>query len=146
SAEAFRGPPGSNVSDAVFAVLRNVHGNASSFVTFENVPRPLADGSIIGGSRTLDFPNIAIGDLTGDGYPEVFIQGRHKSGRGDGLDVMDSRLFYNSSGTSFEELAVPLPDVGEGGQAIADFNNDGRLDLVYTGATYPYAYPNDPNT
>jgi hypothetical protein len=35
-------------------------------------------------------------------------------------------------------MDLGLPIVGEGGQAMADFNNDGKIDLLFTGATIPW--------
>jgi hypothetical protein len=136
SSDGFAGPVGLNGSHYDFVVLRNVDGTGANFVTFENAGTQYPNGTTNGGTGSLDFPNIAVGDLTGDGLPEVFIQGHHRNYAGDvGSYVFDSMLFLNNGGTSFTEQALSLPDVSEGGQTMADFNNDGKVDLVFTGGS-----------
>jgi hypothetical protein len=138
SADAFNGPLGLNGSHYDFAVLRNVDGSGGNFATFEHAGVQMALGTTNGGTGNLDSPNIAIGDLTGDLFPEVFIQGHHRDyGRDAGAYVFDSRIFLNVGGL-FEEIELGLEDVGEGGQTIADFNNDGHNDLIFAGATIPF--------
>jgi hypothetical protein len=84
-------------------------------------------------------PNIAIGDLNGDNLPEVFIQGHKRDYGGDfRYYIYDSKLFLNVGGTSFTELSLGLQHLGEGGEAMADFNNDGKMDFVYAGASLPF--------
>lgn len=139
SADAFQGPPGLNGTHYDFVVLRNVDGTGDNFVTFENVGVQHPNGTTNGGSGSLDFPNIAVGDLSGDGLPEIFIQGHHRDYDGDfRYYVYDSRLFLNDGGTSFVELDLGLGDVGNGGQAIVDLNNDGKADLLFTGASIAF--------
>jgi hypothetical protein len=139
SADAFNGPPGMNGSQYDFVVLRNVGGTGDDFVTFEHAGEQIETGETDGGTGSVDFPNIAVGDLTGDCYPEVFLQGHHRDrDANDGSYVFDTRLFLNVGGTDFVELDLGLPEVGEGGQAMADFDGDGLIDLLYTGAALPY--------
>lgn len=139
SADAFRGPPGLNASHYDFAVLRNVDGTGNNFVTFENAGVQYPSGTTNGGAGNVDSPNIAVGDLTGDGLPEVLIQGHHRDYAGDvGAYVFETRLFLNDHGTGFTELHLGFANVGEGGQAMADFNHDGKIDLMFTGARIPF--------
>ncbi|MBI3962795.1 MAG: VCBS repeat-containing protein [Deinococcus sp.] len=139
SADAFNGPVGLNGSQYDFVVLNNTDGSGQHFVAFEYAGEQFPGGTTNGGAGSVDFPNIAVGDLTGDGYPEVFIQGHHRDYGGNvGSYVFDSRLFLNRGGASFTEIDIDLPDVGEGGQAMADFNNDGQIDLLFTGASIPF--------
>jgi hypothetical protein len=139
SADAFAGPFGLNGSHYDFAVLRNTNGTGADFVTFENVGPQFDNGTTNGGTGNLDSPNIATGDLTNDGYPEVFIQGHHRDYAGDpGSYLFNSMLFLNIGGTEFREIDLGLADVGEGGQWIGDFNNDGKNDLIFAGATIAF--------
>ncbi|MCK6547152.1 VCBS repeat-containing protein [Myxococcota bacterium] len=141
SSDGFRGPPGLNGSQYDFVVLRNVDGTGRNFVTFENAGEQYPGGTTNGGTGSVDFPNIAVGDLTGDGYPEIFTQGHHRDYAvpPGARYVFDTRLFLSVAGaTDFQEVEVGLPDVGEGGQLMADFNLDGKVDLVFAGATRPW--------
>lgn len=143
SADAFPGPPPgppqSNGSHYDFAVLFNRDGSGANFIAFENAGVQYPNGTTNGGTGNLDNPNIAVGDLNGDGLPEAFIQGHHRDYANDpGRYIFDTRLFLNVAGTSFTEIDIGLPEVGEGGQAMADFNNDGKIDLVFAGATIPF--------
>ncbi len=141
SSDGFRGPPGLNGSQYDFVVLRNVDGTGRNFVTFENAGEQYPGGTTNGGTGSVDFPNIAVGDLTGDGYPEIFTQGHHRNyAVPPGVNyIFNTRLFLSrASGTDFVETEVGLPEVGEGGQVMADFNLDGKVDLVFAGATRPW--------
>jgi hypothetical protein len=71
---------------------------------------------------------------------EIFIQGHHRDYVNDrpGYYIFDTMLMLNNGDRTFTEVDLSLPDVGEGGQAMADFNNDGKLDLVFAGATIPW--------
>lgn len=139
SADGFSGPPGMNGVHYGFIVLRNVDGTGNNFQTFENAGHQLPNGTTNGGSGSVDSPNIAIGDLDGDGFPEIFVQGHHRDYENDPTRyVFQSRLFLNQGGTGFQELDLGLSNVSEGGQAMADFNNDGRIDLIFTGASIPF--------
>ena len=72
------GEPGKNGQHYDFAVLFNVNGTGKNFEIWENTGPQDPDGTTNGGPGNLDWPSIAVGDLTGDGYPEVFVQGHHR--------------------------------------------------------------------
>jgi hypothetical protein len=145
STVGFTGRPGQLGSTHYdFAVLRNVDGSGANFITWENVAPDLQGNTTNSGVGNLDFPNAAIGDLTGDGYPEIFIQGHRRDHEGSQRTepnpfrfyIYEDRLFLSkANGTDWEEVALSIArPVAEGGQVIADFNNDGRNDLIFTGA------------
>lgn len=138
SFDAFNGPslqisPYGSQYD--FVTLRNLDGTGQHFATWEAIyPSDTRQSPGVGNVTTL---NIAAGDLDGDGYPEVFIDGHRHSEPYDGSYVFESILWHNDNhGASFSRVSVPgLVNVAEGGQVIADFNNDGTNDLIFTGAT-----------
>jgi hypothetical protein len=143
SADAFPGPPPgppqSNGSHYDFVVLFNRDGTGRNMVGWENAGEQFANGTTNGGTGNLDTPSSTVGDLDGDGFPEVFMQGHHRDYATDpGRYIYNSRLFLNIAGTDFTEIDLGMPDVGEGGQIMADFNNDGKTDLIFAGATLPF--------
>ena len=69
---------------------------------------------------------LSVGDYDGDGYPDLAIQGHSdKSGR-------YVKVLHNRQGEGFDEVQT-VAQISEGGVSFADFNADGRLDLVTTG-------------
>lgn len=143
SADAFQGPPPGppvmNKSHYGFIVLFNRDGTGRNFVAWEAPGIQYPDGTTNGGAGNVDAPNIAVGDLDGDGLPETFIQGHKRDyATAPGRYIFDSKLFHNVAGQSFDEVTLSLPAVGEGGQVMADFNNDGKIDLIFTGASIPF--------
>jgi hypothetical protein len=101
--------------------------------TFEDVSGPTAIAAHKGKGMSLAFL-----DYDDDGWTDVFVTN----------DTEPSFLFRNVEGKRFEESAllagVALPDAGKPvsamGVAAADFDGDGRGDLVYTalmGETFP---------
>lgn len=140
SSTGFNGPPGLNGQQYDFAVLFNVDGTGKNFSTWEAVGPQSELGTTNGGPGNLDEPNLAIGDLTGDGWPDVFVQGHHRDYFvKDNPYIYATWLFVNNRDRTFTRtaLAIDAP-VGEGGEVIADFNGDGKPDLIFTGATIPF--------
>ncbi|MGH7565624.1 MAG: FG-GAP-like repeat-containing protein [Gemmatimonadota bacterium] len=77
---------------------------------------------------------LAIGDVTGDGWPEIFV-----AGEADQLRPNRNFLFVSNGDGTFRRLTTdvfdwtPFTHGGEdwvSGAAMADLNRDGRLDLV----------------
>ena len=139
----FSGPQDSDWTHYDFAVLYNRDGSGRSFTTFENGgPRfPGGVGATNGGAGNIDFPNIALGDLDGDGFPEALIQGHHKdySDGVGGAYRFDTRL-YRNLGDRFEQMDVDLRQLAECGGVLVDFDNDGKRDVVYCGARPALSY------
>ena len=75
---------------------------------------------------------MAWGDYDNDGRLDLFICGNTTT-EGQGI----SKLYHNTGG-GFDDktsLLPALPQLGSGAAAWADYDNDGRLDLMMTGGT-----------
>ncbi len=132
-----------------FSILRNVDGTGTNFVTWENVsfgpdgrPGDLAGNTTDSGFGNVDLQSIAVGDLNSDGWPEVVVQGhRRDRPRNVGAYIFGDMLVRNLGGGDFrwepDALDLPAP-VAHGGDVIADFNADGKADLVLSGAERPW--------
>jgi len=87
---------------------------------FTNVPIP--------GLRGVFVSSVAWGDFDNDGRLDFLLEGLSASG-------FLSELWRNT-GAGFVNLPVPgLPGIADGSLAVADFDNDGRLDFLITGLT-----------
>lgn len=144
-----------------FAILRNVDGTGKNFVTWENEGMG-PDGkaghnfgdSTNTGAGNVDLQSIAVGDLNGDGWPEIFLQGHRRDWeKNPGGYKFDTLFFVNQAdGTwQWDDSVLGLQrDFGEGGGVIADFDGDGWNDLLVSGAEEPFHSngnnPDDKNT
>jgi Vibrio cholerae sialidase, lectin insertion/FG-GAP-like repeat len=95
--------------------LGNTISNVSTAIT------PLGSGSVTWG----DFDN--------DGRQDLLVTGIPASG-----NAPSSQIWRNTGG-GFTNINAGLPGVWAGSSAWGDFDNDGRLDLILTGATNSYA-------
>lgn len=162
SATAINGPPGMNGQQYDFAVLFNVDGTGNHFVPWEatGIQDPNG-GTSNGGPGNLDMPNSIVGDFNGDGLLDVFVEGHHRDYKLKPTNpyIFESVLFTNNGDRTFTRVQLPLRQtmkmmtgsgaivdgttlvnehVGEGGSAAADFNKDGSVDLLFSGAVYPF--------
>lgn len=131
------------------AILRNVTGTGLDYVTWENVhigagglPGNLGGDFTNSGVGNVDLPSIAVGDLNGDGWPEVVVQG-HRRWLEDRFAeyIFQNFLFRNLGNGDFEWVtdAIPMPNpIAECGNVIADLNRDGKDDLIVCGAERPW--------
>jgi hypothetical protein len=75
------------------------------------------------------FGDIAFGDTDNDGDQDIFIVGSNESNQ-------DIANLYINNGSSFSLLAnTPFPATSLHSASFADFNNDGKLDLLQLGNT-----------
>lgn len=79
--------------------------------------------------------DITIGDVDGDGDPEILIIGKNAA------QQTSTKLYENNGNGSFSLLTgTGLPDISHGNVVLADLDNDGDNDVVLSGSTTP-AYP-----
>lgn len=75
------------------------------------------------------FGDIAFGDTDNDGDQDILIVGQNVSNQ-------DIANLYINNGTSFSLLSnTPFPGISLHSASFADFNNDGKLDLLHVGNT-----------
>lgn len=72
--------------------------------------------------------NFAVGDFDNDGLPDVLVSGTDSS-----LNYY-TQIWRNMGGGVFS-LYFNFPGITQGGLGVADFNNDGKLDVIITGVT-----------
>jgi alpha-tubulin suppressor-like RCC1 family protein len=72
------------------------------------------------------------GDFDSDGWPDILVQGQ-KTLPTTVPTTSASALLRNSQNGVFEEIRFPLPEVTLSSGGWADFNGDGRLDVVMSG-------------
>lgn len=74
--------------------------------------------------------SVAVGDYDHDGYPDIFL-----SGTTDGSGPV-AIIYHNNGNGTFTDIGAGLDGVvnsSSGAAAWGDYDNDGRLDLVYSG-------------
>lgn len=76
--------------------------------------------------------SIAWGDYDGDGRLDLFVNGI-TSASVNGVAV--TRLYHNEGNGVFTSVTHPFPNCYSGAAAWGDYNNDGKPDLVLSGAT-----------
>lgn len=100
-------------------LYRNVGG-----LKFENVTAVAGLPELVTGFGT------AAGDLTGDGWPEIYLAGRH---HGDRLFINDGRGKYRELPKSQGDFAWAFTKDGDDtscGVCFGDVNRDGRIDVL----------------
>lgn len=81
------------------------------------------------GFAPLAFGSIAFADLNGDRYPEVLISGQGKT------LLTETYIYWNNSGAGFSEQSLAALAVSMGSFLAADFDKNGEMDLLLTGAS-----------
>src|SRR5512133_69971 len=76
--------------------------------------------------------NVAWGDYDGDGRLDLLVTGI-TSASTNGVAI--TRLYHNDGNGVFTSVSHPFPNCYLGAVAWGDYNNDGRLDVIISGAT-----------
>jgi hypothetical protein len=76
--------------------------------------------------------NVAWGDYDGDGRLDLLVTGI-TSASASGVAV--TRLYHNDGNGGFTSVPHPFPDCYLGAASWGDYDNDGHLDLILSGAT-----------
>ena len=75
----------------------------------------------------VSYGSVAWGDYDNDGYLDILLTGSSNSGS-------ISKIFRNSgNGTFTEQSAISLPGISYGSVAWGDYDNDGYLDILFSG-------------
>ncbi len=103
------------ITDAFTRIYRNSPGAGGFVATDVGLP-------------PLMFGDAAWGDYDGDGDPDLALMG------GDTSSTPVTRIFRNNSPFLFSDIGAGLAQLYDGTVAWGDFDNDGDLDLLLTGA------------
>lgn len=94
-----------------------------SGITFENSLTPTEDFNIIDYLYFYNGGGLAIGDINGDEYPDLFFSGNQ----------VKNKLFLNKGGLRFEDISKTAGVEGKStwntGSVMGDVNGDGLLDI-----------------
>ena len=102
----------------VTRIYRNDGGGV--FTALTNVMAPVFAG------------NVSWGDYDGDGRPDLLVTGITSA---SAAGVAVTRLYHNDGNGVFTSVPHPFPACYLGAAAWADYDNDGHLDLLLSGAT-----------
>ncbi|MEN6626844.1 MAG: FG-GAP-like repeat-containing protein [Candidatus Sumerlaeia bacterium] len=79
---------------------------------------------------------LAWGDYDNDGFPDIAVGGQIYTQNGTSWDsVCAVKIYRNLQTGRFADSGIALPAVSTSGLAWGDVNNDGRVDLAFTGGT-----------
>ena len=109
------GATNGSVSDGISQIWQNL-GNGS----FSNI-----NISLPGVSAS----SVAWADFDNDGFLDILLTGTDTTGNGL------SQVWHNNGDGTFTLTSSGLPGVGSSSVAVADFDNDGRLDILLTGSS-----------
>ncbi len=76
---------------------------------------------------------LIVGDFNNDGLNDIFMSGVRPD-----TNEHNAKLYLNNGDMTFRESDFAFPSVFAGTSNCADFNNDGKVDLFYTGGTTGY--------
>jgi hypothetical protein len=80
----------------------------------------------------LDYSSIAEGDIDNDGDSDILITGKTTQ-RGSALTEPVTKIYKNNALSFKEASELTMPGIFFGDATLADYDNDGDLDVSYTG-------------
>lgn len=99
---------------------------SESKIYFENILTPTEEYNMYIFRNFYNGAGVAVGDLTGNGFPDIFLTG----------NMTSNRLYENKGNYQFEDITDRAGLNSEGywstGASIADINGNGLLDLFVT--------------
>lgn len=122
-----------------------VCGLDSSFGANTELWRNNGDGTFtqisVPGLAGLTHGAVAVGDFNNDGKSDFIISGANVGSN------PQTQLWQNNGNWSFSLNPSPLPGLWEGAVEFGDYNNDGNVDLLFSGASgSSFGLPNYPTT
>ena len=105
--------------------------NSGSFIT--QIWRNLGNGTftnINAGLPGFVHSCVACGDFNNDGKTDILLAGSTNQSNSPTLQI-----WLNLGNGKFTNANIGLPGIGYCSTALADFDNDGNLDILFTGAT-----------
>jgi hypothetical protein len=86
-------------------------------------------GDIGAGLTGVEYSSVAWGDYDNDGDLDILLTGR------DGIGNHHSKVYRNDGASGFTDIGAGLTAAGRSSAAWGDYDNDGDLDILLTGAT-----------
>jgi hypothetical protein len=86
---------------------------------------------------------VGLGDFNGDGWPDLYVGSGGYSELKESFQYRD-RLYINEEGRSLRRQQLPPRQVNTGAVTVADFNQDGQMDIIVAGYLTPDQYPHAP--
>jgi len=81
---------------------------------------------------------VAVGDYDNDGFVDIAVSGADDFFTGSNPTT---KIYHNDGNGTFSDIGAVLIGTWFGSLDWGDFDNDGRLDLLVTGATLPRTHP-----
>ena len=93
--------------------------------------------------ETYDAKDVVVSDFNKDGFADIFFTNHQHSLTGDpnlANRLIDSFLYFGSANGFSKNHRQPIPTIGAWGANVADFNNDGWVDLLVCNNQEHYSY------
>jgi len=88
--------------------------------------------------KPVSVSGVAVGDYDNDGFVDIAVSGAEDFTTGSNPTT---KIYHNDGNGKFSDIGAVLEGTWFGSLDWGDFDNDGRLDLLVTGATLPRTHP-----